>query len=182
MLRPILLALPAAALLLTGVASAQTAPRSPAAPPTAGTSAPPLMTAPRPDDQSTTEPLASPSGVGGSAPSDEIRNPSPPVASLPPGALTVPQARAMVGTELRTRDGRPGGRILDFTMAEPDGRIARIVLAPNEILGLGARLVSVPVSALAMDGRAPTLDLDSADLANAPAFAYGSERTLVKKP
>jgi len=175
MLRPLLLALPAAALLLSGTASTQTIPST--------GSAPPLMTAPRPDDQPTTDPLASPSGVGGSAPSNEVRNLSPPVASLPPGALTAPQAQAMVGTELRTRDGRIGGRILDFTMAEPDGRITRVVLAPNDVMGVGTRMVSVPISALTMDQGTPTLDMDAADLAQAPGFAYGGgQRTLVRQP
>lgn len=176
MLRPVLLALPAAALLLTATASAQTAPP-------AGSAAPPLMTAPRPDDQPTTDPMASPSGVGGAAPSTEVQNPSPPVASLPPGALTPLEAQAMVGTELRTRDGQIGGRILDFTTAEPDGRIARVVLAPNEVMGVGAKMVSVPVTALTMAQGTPTLDMDAAELAQAPGFAYGmDQRTLIRQP
>ncbi|MBP2227719.1 hypothetical protein J2847_001001 [Azospirillum agricola] len=187
--RPLLFALPAAALLLTGAAQAQTAPAQASPDTTAqmaapsGTAAPPpLMTAPRPDDRPTTDPLASPSGVSGSAPSDEVRNPSPPVASLPPDALTAPQAQAMVGTELRTRDGQVGGRILDFTMAEPDGRIARVVLAPNDVLGLGARMVTVPVTALKMEDGTPTLDMDAAELAQAPGFAYGiDQRTLIRR-
>ncbi|SMH47556.1 PRC-barrel domain-containing protein [Azospirillum agricola] len=188
--RPLLFALPAAALLLAGAAQAQivnpdqTEPgRSTTAqtvPPAAAP--PPLMTAPRPDDRPTTDPLASPSGVGGSAPSNEVQNPSPPVASLPPDALTAPQAQAMVGTELRTRDGQVGGRILDFTMAEPDGRIARVVLAPNDVLGLGAKMVTVPVTALKMDDGTPTLDMDAAELAQAPGFAYGiDQRTLIRR-
>ena len=89
----------------------------------------------------------------------------------------------MVGTELRTRDGQIGGRILDFTMAEPDGRIARVVLAPNEVMGVGAKMVSVPVTALTMVQGAPTLDMDVAELAQAPGFAYGmDQRTLVRQP
>ncbi|CAO3435220.1 PRC-barrel domain-containing protein [Azospirillum doebereinerae] len=188
MLRPLLIALPAAALLLSGAASAQTQPPSAAgspavnAPP-AASAAPPLMTAPRPDDQPATDPVASPSGVSGAAPSTELQNPSPPVASLPPGALTAPQAQAMVGTELRTRDGQVGGRILDFTMAEPDGRIARVVLAPNEVMGVGTKLVTVPVAALTMENGVPTLDMDATELAQAPGFAYGADqRTLIRQP
>lgn len=185
-IRPLLLALPAAALLLSGAATAQTGSPSGApvvnAPPTAAAQ-PPLMTAPRPDDQPATEPLASPSGISGAAPSDEVRNQSPPVASLPPGALTAPQAQAMVGTELRTRDDQVGGRVLDFTTAEPDGRIVRVVLAPNDVLGLGAKMVSVPVSALTMNNGTPTLDMDAAELAQAPGFVYGADqRTLIRQP
>ena len=96
MLRPLLL-LPAAALLLTGTAFAQTTP-APGA-----TASPPLMTAPRPDDQPTTGAITSPTGIGGAAPSLEVQNPappvgsgqaSPPVAALPPAALNPDQARA----------------------------------------------------------------------------------------
>lgn len=170
--RSMLLALPATALLLTGGAFAQTTPPN---------AAPPLMTAPRPDDQTTTDPVASPSGISGAAPSDELQKPSPPVAALPPGALTAPQAQAMVGTELRTRDGQTAGRIMDFTMAEPDGRISRLVLAPNDVMGLGAKLVSVPISALTTAQGSLALDMDAADLANAPGFAYGSDKTLVRQ-
>ncbi len=211
MLRPLLTALPAAALLLSGAAMAQTpAPAPEAAAPGA---APPLMTAPRPDDQSTTDPVASPPSISGEAPSREGQQGvaptgtaptgapptgsatagsppagSPPVAALPPAALNPDQARAMVGTELRTRDGQPGGRILDFTLAEPadqggdpaGDRLNRIVVAPNDVLGLGEKLVVVPLDALTNGPDGPALDLDQADLAQAPTFAYGSERTLTR--
>ncbi|WP_372399101.1 PRC-barrel domain containing protein [Azospirillum sp. HJ39] len=202
-LRPLLSALPAAALLLSGAAMAQTpAPAPEAAAPGA---TPPLMTAPRPDDQSTTDPVASPPSISGEAPSREGQQGtaptgaaaagsppagSPPVAALPPAALNPDQARAMVGTELRTRDGRPGGRILDFTLAEPANpadpanpagdRLNRIVVAPNDVLGLGEKLVAVPLGALTNGPDGPALDLDQADLAQAPTFAYGSERTLTR--
>ncbi|ALG73423.1 hypothetical protein VY88_21370 [Azospirillum thiophilum] len=201
MLRPLLTALPAAALLLSGAAMAQTpAPAPEAAAPGA---APPLMTAPRPDDQSTTDPVVSPPSISGEAPSREGQQGtaptgaaaagsppagSPPVAALPPAALNPDQARAMVGTELRTRDGQPGGRILDFTLAEPadqgadpaGDRLNRIVVAPNDVLGLGEKLVVVPLGALTNGPDGPALDMDQADLAHAPTFAYGSERTLTR--
>lgn len=197
MLRHLLYAVPTAALVLGGTAAlAQTAAPAPA-PSTVAQA--PLMTAPRPDDQTTTEPLTSPTGVGGAAPSLEVQKPAPavgaspegrssadqaagtpPVASLPPGSLDPQQAQAMVGSELRTRDGQPGGRILDFTMGGPDGGLDRVVLAPNRVMGLGSALVSVPVAALTHGPSGPMLDLDAADLADAPAFAYDGGRTLTR--
>lgn len=189
MLRPLML-VPAAALLLTGTAFAQTAPGVAASPP--------LMTAPRPDDQPATGQIASPPGVSGEAPSREVQNPaapvtgpvtgsvtgaqgsSPPVAALPSAALNPEQARAMVGTELRTRDGQMAGRILDFTMDSSGDRVDRIVMAPNEVLGLGEKLVALPAGALANGPDGPMLDIGQADLDKAPTFAYGDEPTLTR--
>lgn len=185
MLRPLML-VPAAALLLTGTAFAQTAPGVAASPP--------LMTAPRPDDQPATGQIASPPGVSGEAPSQEVQNPappvtgavtgvqgsSPPVAALPSAALNPEQARAMVGMELRTRDGQMAGRILDFTMDRSGDRIDRIVMAPNEVLGLGEKLVALPAGALANGPDGPMLDIGQADLNKAPGFAYGDEPTLTR--
>ncbi|MBP2298899.1 PRC-barrel domain-containing protein [Azospirillum picis] len=197
-LRPLLVAVPAAALLLTGTALAQ----SPAPPQAqaqtqaqAPGTAPPLMTAPRPDDQPATDPVTSPPGVSGEAPSTEVQNPAapagssaggipsasaPPVAALPDAALDPQQARSLVGTELLTRDGQPGGRILDFTLADPGGSISRVVVAPNEVLGLGQKLVAVPVGALMNGPKGPALDMSEQDLGSAPTFAYGQERTLTR--
>ncbi|KAA0594754.1 hypothetical protein J2848_004621 [Azospirillum lipoferum] len=181
MLRPLLL-VPAAALLLTGTAIAQTTPDTAASPP--------LMTAPRPDDQPATGQITSPPGVSGEAPSLEVQNPapavtgaqgsSPPVAALPPAALNPDQARAMVGTELRTRDGQMAGRILDFTMDRNGDRVDRIVMAPNEVLGVGEKLVAVPASALANGPDGPMLDIGQAEFDRAPTFAYGDEPTLTR--
>ncbi|CAO3450468.1 PRC-barrel domain-containing protein [Azospirillum largimobile] len=195
MLRPILL-LSAAALLMTGTALAQTAPApgattGTAAPDTmAQGTAPPLMTAPRPDDQPATGQVTSPPGVSGEAPSQEMQNPappvaaspagSPPVAALPSAALNPDQARSMVGTELRTRDGQPGGRILDFTLSQPGDRIDRIVVAPNDVLGLGDKLVAVPAGSLTNGPDGPVLDMEQADIGKAPTFAYGSEPTVTR--
>jgi hypothetical protein len=182
MLRPLLL-LPAAALLLTGTAIAQTTP-APGA-----TTSPPLMTAPRPDDQPATGAITSPPGVSGEAPSLEVQNPappvgsgqaSPPVAALPPAALNPDQARAMVGTELRTNDGQPAGRILDFTMDQTGDRVDRIVVAPNEVLGLGEKLVALPAGMLGNGPTGPVLNIGQADFAKAPTFAYGDEPTLTR--
>ncbi|CAO3434952.1 PRC-barrel domain-containing protein [Azospirillum endophyticum] len=183
MLRPLLL-VPAAALLLTGTAFAQTTPAP------GVTAAPPLMTAPRPDDQPATGRITSPPGVSGEAPSLEVQNPapavtggqgsSPSVAALPPAALNPDQARAMVGTELRTSDGQPAGRILDFTMDQTGDRVDRIVLAPNEVLGLGEKLVAVPAATLGNGPDGPMLTIGEADFAKAPTFAYGSEPTLTR--
>ena len=183
MLRPLLL-LPAAALLLTGTAIAQTTP-APGA-----TASPPLMTAPRPDDQPATGAITSPPGVSGEAPSHEVQNPappvtggqgsSPPVAALPPAALNPDQARAMVGIELRTNDGQPAGRILDFTMDQTGARVDRIVVAPNEVLGLGEKLVALPADMLGNGPNGPVLNIGQADFAKAPTFAYGDEPTLTR--
>ncbi|PWC31147.1 PRC-barrel domain-containing protein [Azospirillum sp. TSO35-2] len=186
-LRPLLLAVPAAALLLTGAATAQTTANPGTANP--GTAnPPPLMTAPRPDDQSTTDAVTSPPGVSGEAPSREVQNPaapvnsppanSPPVAALPPGAIDPQQARSLVGAELRTADGQPGGRIVDFTLT--GDRIGNVVVAPNEVLGMGSKLVTVPVGALANGAEGLTLSMDQAELTKATPFAYGSEPTLTR--
>ncbi len=178
------LAAPAAILLMATAALGQTAPpEQPAAPPAAAQA--PLMTAPRPEDQPATEPTASPSGISGSAPSDELQRAAPPVE---PGArpLTAAAAQTLIGTEVRTRSGRPWGEIRDFTLTGPEGRIERVVLATAG--GTGERLVSVPASTLRLDGAGAeragaTLNLDDADLAKAPPFDYAAGApTLRGKP
>lgn len=195
MLRPLKL-LSAALLLMSGTAMAQTAPAPGVTPDSAAPdtmaqgTAPPLMTAPRPDDRPATGEVTSPPGVSGEAPSREMQNQappvagspagSPPVAALPSAALNPDQARSMVGTELRTRDGQPGGRILDFTLSQPGDRIDRIVVAPNDVLGLGEKLVAVPAGALTNGPDGPVLDMEQADLGRAPVFAYGSEPTVTR--
>lgn len=175
------LAASAAALLLSGAASAQTSQaQTPQASPDAAR--PPLMTAPRPDDTPATPPAASPEGLGGDAPSDEMKRVAPSVAAIP-HLLTPEEARTLIGKEVRTRDGQPGGSIKDFTLDGNAAAIERIVLAPAEGSGADGKLRSLPVSMLRTDiaGAAasadgstpPTLDLPAAELARAPEFTYG---------
>ncbi|NUB16351.1 PRC-barrel domain containing protein, partial [Azospirillum brasilense] len=176
-----ILAASAAALLLSGAASAQTSQaQAPQASPDAAR--PPLMTAPRPDDTPATPPAASPEGLGGDAPSDEMQRAAPSVAAIP-HLLTPEEARTLIGKEVRTRDGQPGGSIKDFTLDGSAASIERIVLAPAEGSGADGKLRSLPVSMLRTDiaGAAassdgstpPTLDLPAADPARGPEFTHG---------
>ncbi|NUB06246.1 PRC-barrel domain containing protein [Azospirillum sp. Vi22] len=185
------LAASAAALLLSGAASAQTSQaQTPQASPDAAR--PPLMTAPRPDDTPATPPAASPEGLGGDAPSDEMKRVAPSVAAIP-HLLTPEEARTLIGKEVRTRDGQPGGSIKDFTLDGSAAAIERIVLAPAEGSGADGKLRSLPVSMLRTDiaGAAasadgstpPTLDLPAAELARAPEFTYGEGvKTVTGQP
>ncbi|WP_454017013.1 PRC-barrel domain-containing protein [Azospirillum sp. Marseille-Q6669] len=186
-----ILAASAAALLLSGAASAQTSQaQTPQASPDAAR--PPLMTAPRPDDTPATPPAASPEGLGGDAPSDEMQRAAPSVAAIP-HLLTPEEARTLIGKEVRTRDGQPGGSIKDFTLDGSAASIERIVLAPAEGSGADGKLRSLPVSMLRTDiaGAAasadgstpPTLDLPAAELARAPEFTYGAGvKTVTGQP
>ncbi|HEY0832461.1 MAG TPA: PRC-barrel domain-containing protein [Azospirillum sp.] len=174
LMRALRLALPALLLFAASVAHAQ--------------QPPPLMTAPRPDDKATTEPMTSDQGVSGAAPSDEMR----PVAPASGRPLSAAEAQALVGKSVRTRDGQAAGAIRDFILGGPDGRIDRIVIASGGFLGIGSSMIAVPATALRV-GAAPKvaepgekppmdvmLDLTGADLAQAPAFTYdASSRTLV---
>ncbi len=207
------LAVPAAALLLATAAPAQTT--SPAPAPestiaqqgTPGASQPPLMTAPRPDDKPTTDPTASQSGVSGSAPSDEMKRMEPPVGSTAgstpgtapsvaaiPGPIDPEHARALIGQELRSRDGQVAGTIKDFALDDAGDAITRIVLTPDDDVGTPKKLVSVPISMLQMEvpgqaapgvelSRPPLLNLPAKELANAPEFTYGADvKTVGGKP
>lgn len=175
------LAASAAALLLSGAASAQT-PQAQAAQASPDAARPPLMTAPRPDDTPATPPTASPEGLGGDAPSDEMKRAAPSVAAIP-HLLTPEEARTLIGKEVRTRDGQPGGSIKDFTLDGSAASIERIVLAPAQGSGADGKLRSLPVSMLRTDiagasaggdgSTPPTLDLPAAELARAPEFTYG---------
>ena len=169
------LAASAAALLLSATASAQ-APQ----------------TAPRPDDTPTTPPAASPEGMGGAAPSDEMQRAAPSVAAIP-HLLTVEEARTLIGKEVRTRDGQPGGSIKDFTLDGSAASVERIVLAPAPGEGADGKLRSLPVSMLRTDiaGAArgadgstpPTLDIPASELSRAPEFTYGEGmKTVTGQP
>ncbi|MCW2243972.1 PRC-barrel domain-containing protein [Azospirillum canadense] len=209
------LAVPAAALLLATAAPAQTTSPSPAPVPegkiaqqgTPGASQSPLMTAPRPDDKPTTDPTASQSGVSGSAPSDEMKRMEPPVGSTAgstpgtspsvaaiPGPIDPEHARALIGQELRSRDGQVAGTIKDFALDDAGDAITRIVLTPDDDVGTPKKLVSVPISMLQMEvpgqaapgvelSRPPLLNLPAKELANAPEFTYGTDvKTVGGKP
>lgn len=185
--RPVLLAACAAA-LLAGPALAETIVAQQTAP---------LMTAPRPDDQPTTDATTSPTGVDGEAPSREVQSPASPVgtggaapvAALPPDAMTADQARALVGRMVRTRDGLATGEIQDFTLSPAGDRVERVVLSRSGASGSGSgsgaadgKLVSVPVTVLRTDRASATLDLDSTDLTEAPVFTYGDSDRTLKRP
>lgn len=165
-------------LLMAGAASAQnTGAQNTGAPAPAAEQAP-LMTAPRPDDKPTTEPTASPSGVSGAAPSDELQKAAPSVAATPP-MLSAAEARTLIGKEVRTRDGQTGGAIRDFTLSGEDGPVERVVLESN------SKLVSLPADMLRVDagGANAVVDLPQDTLSSAPEFTYKEgEKTLVGKP
>ena len=115
----------------------------------------------------------------------------PRVAPAVQRPLTAAEAQALIGKSVHTRDGQPAGEIRDFTLAGPDGRIDRIVLAQGGFLGIGTSFYAVPASVLLVGvaQRVPapgqhrpmevSIDLTQADL-GAHRFAYGEEiRTLV---
>lgn len=101
--------------------------------------------------------------------------------------LTAAEAQALIGRSVRTRDGRSAGEIRDFTLGGPDGRIDSIVLTQGGFLGIGARIYSVPASALRIGAAqtipAPgqarpmeiTIDLTERDLDEAPDFDYAPD-------
>lgn len=197
--------------LLATAAPAQTTSPAPSPAPSSegttaqqgGTAQSPLMTAPRPDDKPTTDPTASQSGVSGSAPSDEMKRMEPPVGSgsgsasgstpgASPSVAAIPSpidpehARALIGQELRSRDGQVAGTIKDFTLDESGGAITRVVLTPDADVGTPKTMVSLPISMLQMEvpgqaapgvqlSRPPLLDLPAKELANAPEFTYGAD-------
>lgn len=119
----------------------------------------------------------------------------PDMQLLAPGLqrpLTAAEAQALIGGSAHTRDGIPAGEIRDFTLAGPDGRIDRIVLALGGFLGIGAKVYSVPAATLRLGASrtVPTtgqarpmdiiLDLSGEDVEVAPDFTYGSgTHTLV---
>lgn len=130
-----------------------------------------------------------------------------PLTMLPPGdrgmprvapavqrPLTAAEAQALIGKSVVTRDGEPAGEIRDFTLAGPDGRIDRIVLAQGGFLGIGTRIYAVPASALRIEAaqRIPepgqhrpmevSIDLTAGELSEAPEFAYDPETlSLVRR-
>ncbi|MBP2291705.1 PRC-barrel domain-containing protein [Azospirillum rugosum] len=205
------LAVSAAALLSATAAPAQTTSPAPegttAQQGAPGASQSPLMTAPRPDDKPTTDPTASQSGVSGSAPSDEMKRmeapagsaagttpgTSPSVAAIP-GPIDPEHARALIGQELRSRDGQVAGTIKDFALDDAGDAITRIVLTPDDDVGTPKKMVSVPISMLQMEvpgpaapgvelSRPPLLNLPAKELANAPEFTYSADvKTVGGKP
>jgi len=131
-----------------------------------------------------------PPGIIGFAPGAGM----PPAAPIPKRSLTAAEAQALIGQSVRTRDGQSAGEIRDFVLGGPDGRIERIVLASGGFLGVGARVYSVPAGALRVEAapKVPifgegrpmdvTLDMDAAELEDAPQFAYSPDTlSLVRR-
>jgi len=109
----------------------------------------------------------------------------PRVAPAVQRPLTAAEAQALIGKSVVTKDGQSAGEIRDFTLAGPDGRIDRIVLAQGGFLGIGTRIYAVPAAALRVGAaqRVPepgqhrpmqvSIDLTGGELAGVPDFAYG---------
>lgn len=109
----------------------------------------------------------------------------PRVAPAVQRPLTAAEAQALIGKSVITKDGQPAGEIRDFTLAGPDGRIDRIVLAQGGFLGIGTRIYAVPAATLRVGAaqRVPepgqhrpmqvSIDLTGRELAEVPDFAYG---------
>ena len=195
-MRSIALAASTLALLLATAAEAQTPaqmpPQAPSAAPAGSEPAPPLMTAPRPEDKATTDPATSPPGAGGSAPSSEMSG----VAALPRLELDADNARELVGRPVQTRDGKAAGMIRDFTLGGPEGRIDQVVLGNGAFIGPEVEMVTVPATELRLDAPESastpppsekpatrlSLDMTAEELNKATPFAYdGKARTLVGK-
>lgn len=154
--------------------------------------APPEGPMPHPEDRSTTAPLHSPGGPEGAAPSDELersrqqerdRQQRERQAGAPP-RLTSAEAQPMVGRSVVLPDGRAVGEVADFVLGGPDGRIAEAVIAQGGVMGVGARLVSVPATLLRFepDSRTVVLEMAAAQFAAAPPFRYDPQIQTLLKP
>jgi sporulation protein YlmC with PRC-barrel domain len=79
----------------------------------------------------------------------------------------------LIGAEVQNGKGESIGKINDLVTAE-DGRINYLVIARGGMMGLGEKLVPVPVAEvsarLASDGKC-IIDMDKTVFENAPSFA-----------
>ena len=81
------------------------------------------------------------------------------------------------GTAVYGRDGHHIGSVLNFMVDNVTGRVAYAVISFGGILGLGARFFPLPWAALTYDParRGYTVDVDPAQLEQAPSFADGED-------
>lgn len=150
----------------------------------------PLSTGPRPGDVPTTTPQTARSSPDGDAPSDdrvgaplETRPPGPRptdvAGSLSPVAgLGTEEARALIGREVLSKEGEAVGTLRDFLTTGSNARLESAIIGQGGVLGMGQRLVRVPLDQLQVRrpaaGEMPTLALSrtAAELEAAPAFTY----------
>ncbi|WP_075769870.1 PRC-barrel domain-containing protein [Aerophototrophica crusticola] len=150
----------------------------------------PLSTGPRPGDIPTTTPQTAPSSPDGDAPSDDRQGaplttqapgprPADVAGSLSPVAgLTTEEARALIGREVLSREGEAVGTLRDFLTAGSNARLEAAIIGQGGLLGVGQRLVRVPVDQLQVRrppaGEVPSLTLSrtAAEVEAAPAFTY----------
>jgi len=79
----------------------------------------------------------------------------------------------LIGTEVLNKNGETLGRIDDLITAQ-DGRLSYLIISKGGVMGIGGKLVPVPIaqvsSSLDSEGKC-VIDIDKAVFENAPGFA-----------
>ena len=93
---------------------------------------------------------------------------------LQPGQLW---ATGLVGTDVHGLNGQKIGDVYDLVVDPSSGRVAAAVLAVGGFLGIGEKLVAVPIAELKFEGDRLVTDMTRERLQSAPGFAARSTGT-----
>jgi len=129
--------------------------------------------APPPTDQpSPSTPSASPS----TPPAPASAAPAP--AGAPTGGQVLIDAGSLIGSVVRTPDGKDIGKVSALMIDPRDGRVASTVITVGGVLGVGGSTVSVPWSALHIgrDRHRFVVTMDQKTLEQAPAASPATDK------
>ncbi|HLY10592.1 MAG TPA: PRC-barrel domain-containing protein [Planctomycetota bacterium] len=82
------------------------------------------------------------------------------------------RASKVIGVKVETSRGEPVGKIEDLVLDPGEGRVAAAIIATGGFLGVGERLIAIPILALSVDAERGKfiLDVDKEMLDHAPSF------------
>jgi sporulation protein YlmC with PRC-barrel domain len=90
-------------------------------------------------------------------------------------SATTQWASNLIGTTVKNLQGETLGKITDLTIN--DDRVTFAIISHGGVLGIGDKLVPVPMKALTItDNKNATLDISKDKLATAPNFEKNSEK------
>lgn len=97
-----------------------------------------------------------------------------PVAAIDDATLArSARATKLIGSHVYVQDS-DAGRIADILIDRERAAVTAAVLSVGGFLGLGEKLVAVPITDIKIDSEARfTVDLSKDDLKNAPSFDFG---------
>ena len=126
-----------------------------------------------PADQPSSAPAPVPPPASTPAPSS-----APVSASAPAAGQVMVDAASLIGSVVRSPDGKDIGKVSALLIDPRDGRVSSTVVTVGGVLGMGGSTVAVPWSALKIqqDNRRLVVTMDQKTIEQAPAASPATDK------